>query len=145
MISSNLANRLVFILSLSGLFIASFLFYEYSISGSIVCPTGAGCDIVRTSPYSSFFGISIPILGIAFYLGMAILSVIHSQESVQKIIRKLQLLGAVAAVGFGIYLTYLEAFVIKAFCFWCVLSFIISILILLSIVLAKKENYDNGN
>ncbi|MCL5784199.1 MAG: vitamin K epoxide reductase family protein [Patescibacteria group bacterium] len=145
MISSNLSNRLIFIFSLLGLFVSSFLLYEYTITGPIVCPIGGGCDTVRSSVYSHILGIPVPILGIAFYLGMAVLSVVHSQKSVQKIIKKLQLLGAVAAVAFGVYLTFLEAFVIKAFCFWCVLSFIISVIILLAVVSARKEDYDNGN
>ena len=145
MVSSNLSNRLFFVFSLLGLAVASFLLYEYSLSGPIVCPTGIGCDIVRASPYSNFFGIPIPILGVIFYLTMAVLSVIHTHELPRKLIRKLQLLIAVAGVGFGVYLTFLEGFVIKAFCFWCVLSFIISIIILLAIIAARKVNHDNGN
>jgi len=138
MISPLFANRLIFILSLLGLGVSSFLFYEYSIAGSIICPTGGGCDIVRASPYSLFLGISIPILGIVFYLAMAVLAVVRSQASSRKILFYLQLLITVAGVGFGIYLTLLEIFVIRAICFWCALSFIISLMILLSVVLARK-------
>lgn len=138
MISPLLANRLIFILSLLGLGVSSFLFYEYSIAGSIICPTGGGCDIVRASPYSSFLGVSIPILGMAFYLVMAIFAVVRSQVFSRKRLFYLQLLIAVAGVGFGIYLTLLEIFVIKAICFWCALSFTISLAILLSVVLARK-------
>lgn len=136
MISSNLSNRLIFVFSLLGLFVASFLFYEYNIDGTIICPTGRGCDLVRASPYSSFLGISMPILGIIFYLTMAMLSVVH--------FRKLQLLVAVSGVVFGMYLTFLEAFVIRAFCFWCILSFIISLAILISVLLGRR-NYDKRN
>ena len=138
MISPLFANRLIFILSLLGLGVSSFLFYEYSIAGSIICPIGGGCDIVRASPYSLFLGISIPILGIVFYLAMAVLAVVRSQASSRKMLFYLQLLIAVAGVGFGIYLTLLEIFVIRAICFWCALSFIISLMILLSVVLARK-------
>ena len=138
MISPLFANRLIFMLSLLGLGVSSFLFYEYSIAGSIICPPGGGCDIVRASPYSLFLGISIPILGIVFYLAMAVLAVVRSQASSRKILFYLQLLITVAGVGFGIYLTLLEIFVIRAICFWCVLSFIISLMILLSVVLARK-------
>ncbi len=145
MITHNLSNRLVFSLSLLGLLVSGFLLYEYSISGPVYCPVGGGCDIVRSSPYSQFLGISIPILGVAFYVGMAILSVIHTHQLPTKLIRKLQLLGATSGVGFGAYLTYLEAFVIGAFCFWCILSFIISLVLLLSIILAFKRTNEDGN
>lgn len=142
MISSKLSNRIIFILSLVGLLVSVFLFYEYNIAGTIICPTGEGCDIVRISPYSSFLGISIPLLGIVFYFTMAILSVVHSHDLPRKLARKLQLLVAVIGVGFGVYLTYLEAFVIKAYCFWCVLSFMISLGILGSLLSARKP-HDN--
>lgn len=142
MISSKLSNRIIFVLSLLGLLVASFLFYEYNIAGTIVCPTGEGCDIVRASPYSSFLGISTPFLGIVFYFTMAILSVVHSHDLPKKLARKLQLLVAVMGVGFGVYLTYLEAFVIGAYCFWCVLSFIISLGILGSLLFTRKS-HDN--
>lgn len=144
MISPHISNRLIFVFSLLGLTVSAFLLYEYSLSGPVICPAGQGCDIVRASPYSKFFGISIPILGVIFYLGMALLSIICSQKLNNKTLLKLQLLGAISGVGFGSYLTYLEAFVIKAFCFWCVLSYIISFMILAA-VLVEKKAYDNRN
>lgn len=136
--STLIINRLIFIFSLLGLGVSAFLLYEYSLSTPVICPLGGGCDIVRTSPYSSFLGISLPVLGIAFYLIVAILSIIRSQKLSSKILLKLQLLISAAGVGFGIYLTSLEAFVIKAYCFWCVLSFIISIVILVLVSIHKK-------
>lgn len=139
MISFAFSNRLIFIFSLLGFGVASFLLYEYSFNGPIFCPTGQGCDIVRASTYSRILGIPVPILGVAYYFTMAALSVVHSHQLPNKLIRKLQLLSSAAAVAFGIYLTFLEAFVIKAYCFWCVLSFIISIGIFLAIILSRKE------
>lgn len=144
MISSKISNRLVFIFSLLGLAVSAFLFYEYSLTGSVNCPIGNGCDIVRNSPYSKFLGISLPVLGILFYLSMSIAAIIKSLDFKSWLISKFQLFAAIFGVGFGIYLTSLEAFVIKAYCFWCVLSFIISILILLVIIFSKKENLDEN-
>ncbi|MBI2338106.1 vitamin K epoxide reductase family protein [Candidatus Daviesbacteria bacterium] len=144
MISFNLSNRLIFIFSLIGLGVASFLFYEYSLSGPIFCPTGAGCDIVRASAYTKILGISIPLLGMAYYLTMAVLSVVHSHQLPHKLVRKLQTISASAAVGFGMYLTYLEAYVIEAYCFWCVLSFIISVAILITLVLSRDKRKDEN-
>ena len=145
MISSALSNRLVFIFSLLGLGVASFLFYEYQFSSSVYCFTGTGCDAVRNSLYSSFFGISIPFLGIVFYFTVAIFALLRSHGAYDKIFFKLQLWSSVVAVAFGTYLTVLEIFVIKAICFWCVLSFIISLVILLLIILGRKISYENGN
>ena len=110
-------NRIIFIFSLLGLSVSAFLFYEYNLAGSVACPIGQGCEIVRTSPYSNFLGISIPVWGLFFYFLLAFFSVFR--------LFKLQFLFALGGFAFGVYLTFLEAFVIGAFCFWCVLSFII--------------------
>ena len=139
MISTKLSNRLVFIFSLLGLAVASFLFYEYTFSSSVYCLVGTGCNTVRNSPYASFFGISIPVWGVAYYLSMAFFSIIRTHNIGHKRFFYLQVLGAAAGVAFGIYLTYLELFVIKAVCFWCVLSFTISILLLLSVILGYEK------
>ena len=122
-------NRIIFIFSLLGLSVSAFLFYEYNLAGSIACPIGQGCEIVRTSPYSNFLGISIPVWGLFFYFLVAFFSVFR--------LFKLQFLFALGGFAFGVYLTFLEAFVIGAFCFWCVLSFIISSVILLCAVKLK--------
>lgn len=122
-----------------GFTVAAFLQYEYSLNSVMVCPIGSGCEIVRVSPYSRFLGIHIPLFGIAFYLTMAVFSIIRSQKIWDRIIFRLQLIGAAIAVGFGIYLTYLEVFVIKALCFWCIISFIISIIILLITVIGDRR------
>lgn len=137
---SLIINRLIFVFSLLGLGVSAFLLYEYSLSGSVVCPLGGGCDIVRSSIYSNFLGISLPVLGIAFYLMMGVLSIVRSQKMASKILLNLQLFISIIGVGFGIYLTFLEAFVIKAYCFWCVLSFIISVVILALVLNPKKVN-----
>lgn len=129
MISQALANRLVFIFSLLGLGVAAFLLFEYNFATSITCPTGAGCDIVRASPYSSFFGISIPILGVIYYLFMAGAAVVRSHNLELVLLKKFKLIAATMAFTFSLYLTYLEGFVINAYCFWCILSFIISTII----------------
>lgn len=131
-------NRAIFALSLLGLGISVFLQYEYSLEGSIVCPLGGGCDIVRTSSYSHILGISLPILGIIFYLGIALSSVFRWTTA--------QLLSALVGFIFGVYLTFLEAFVIGAFCFWCVLSFIISgAIFVLAILSWSKIKHENRN
>ncbi len=124
-------NRLIFILTLVGLVVSAYLAYEYNLSGPINCPIGGkGCDIVRTSQYSSFLGISIPYLGIVFYITLAFLTIWLTQ-SYNKIIDLARFLISFSGFVFGVYLTYLEAFVIGAYCFWCVTSFIISIIILI--------------
>lgn len=133
-------NQLVFILSFLGLLVAAYLSYEYLTSSPILCPIGgAGCDTVRLSPYSSFFSISTPLYGVAYYLSMMIGTFLISASLLSTLIKKLMLTATIFAVLFGVYLTYLETYVIKAYCIWCVTSFIITI-VLLTVLIFKKDD-----
>lgn len=138
-------NRTIFILSLLGFFVSSFLAYEYLQPTPIVCPiTGTGCEAVKLSAYSKFFGISIPYLGIAFYFFMASLCVLTSHKF-NKLVYQLQFLATLVAFLFSVYLTYLEGFVIKAYCFWCLTSALITTIILVTFITemgVKDENRD---
>lgn len=134
-------NRLIFIFSILGLVISTFLAYEYLQTTPMNCPlTGSGCDIVRKSEYSHIFGISIPYLGVFFYIFMAAASIWLIQAP-SKLINNLRFVAGTVGLIFGIYLTYLEAFVILAYCFWCVSSFIVSVIIFIfSYVSIRDQN-----
>lgn len=122
-------NRLIFFFSIVGLAVSAFLAYEYLQPTPVICPiTGNGCELVRNSEYSAILGISIPYIGVLFYTTFAFISIWLSQNF-NKLINNLRALAALFAVLFGVYLTYLEAYVINAYCFWCVCSFIVSIVI----------------
>lgn len=136
-------NRIIFVLSLLGIIVSSYLAYEYTQSSSIVCPiSGIGCNVVRSSPYASFFGISTPFYGVAFYFLMAMLSVIRGtlKGALSNYVVWLQVILSSAAFIFGVYLTYLEAFIIRAFCSWCLASFAITASIMLLSILRVRAN-----
>lgn len=123
---------LIFISSLLGLGVSAYLAYEYELAAQINCPIGGlSCDIVRNSIYSKFLGISVPFYGIAFYIVVAILSIILIEKTT-KLIQKILWITSLAGFIFSVYLTFLEAFVILAFCFWCVVSATLATLIFLA-------------
>jgi len=77
-----------------------------------------GCNIVAASPYSHLFGISLAEYGLFFY---AIVFFIAAMELVlvdQLLRRTLQ---ALALAGFiaSLYFTFLQVFIIKALCVYC--------------------------
>ncbi len=113
-----------FAVALVGLGTSIFLAYEYLWAGEVACPVGgAGCDVVRLSQYSSVLGIPVPLMGIGFYLTLAVLEIIRSElPGAQRMIDRTMLAMAGAGMAFSAYLTALEAFVIGAYCFWCLVS-----------------------
>ncbi|MBZ5565047.1 MAG: thioredoxin domain-containing protein [Acidobacteriia bacterium] len=111
-------------LSLLGLFDSLYLLWVYtSPTRPLVC-LGSGCDAVRASAYSHLWGAPIPIFGVAAYAALALL--LFAEALLPGLLaRATQYLVILIASGgfcFSLYLSYLEARVIHAWCAWCVVS-----------------------
>ncbi len=123
------------LLSLAGFFIAAYLYlYKIGKIGVIACGTG-GCETVQLSEYSRFMGIDVALIGVIGYavmLGLALLALQprFSAPPPRWPSRLLVWLSA-GSVLFALYLTYLELFVIKAICRYCVVSAVIVTVIFL--------------
>jgi uncharacterized membrane protein len=87
-----------------------------------------GCNIVAQSAYSRIFGVPNGIYGVVFYALTLILSfvMIRSYHSWM-----LKLLLALTSAGLiaSFYFLYLQVFLIKALCIYCLGSFIAALLI----------------
>jgi len=115
---------LLLALALLGLFDALYLLWVYtSPSRPIVC-LGTGCDAVRASSYAHLFGLPLPVFGVACYAILGLLILAEDLVSAG-LGRTLEYSVAGISCGgflFSLYLTSLEAFVIHAWCAWCVVS-----------------------
>jgi protein-disulfide isomerase/rhodanese-related sulfurtransferase/uncharacterized membrane protein len=112
------------LLALLGLFDSLYLLWVYtSPSRSMVC-LGTGCDTVRLSVYSHFWGVPMPVFGAAGYTLVALLIIAESLATPAQAIEVRYALAGVTGFGFlfSLYLEYLQGFVIHAFCAWCVTS-----------------------
>lgn len=138
------ANRLIFVLSIIGLAISGYLFYTYTADVPIACANN-GCETVRESPYSYFLGVPLPLYGGLMYLGIFALSfgkTILRADLVKNIIKLVFLLSLIGVL-ISAYLTYLELYVIRAVCMWCVSQAIIIFLIfLVSLYSLRAERYE---
>lgn len=135
-------KSLVVFVSLLGLFISGYLWFLYTQPRPIICQSS--CQLLRESEFSSFLGISLPIWGTFFYLSFLVYFLILLFTKRVFIFVRLEkyIFFLLATLGFvfSIYLTYVEAFVLEAFCDWCIASAITSTLIflLVSIRTLKK-------
>lgn len=77
------------------------------------------CRKVQSSKYSRTFGIPNPVAGFVMYVIILGLLWQYNQGAVP-----FSWLQAVIAFGFAfsLYFTYIQAFVLRAFCTWCVVS-----------------------
>lgn len=114
-------------LSLVGLFVAAYLWlYKLGRIGSLMCGTG-GCETVQFSPWSSFAGVDVALIGLIGYAGLLLLALASLQPRFAHDRRPARLLALLSGIGvaFAVYLTWLEVFVIHAICRWCVGSAVI--------------------
>ncbi len=86
----------------------------------LLCDAYSECDIVKNSKYSYTFGISNNYYGIvifAFMLVLVLMQIKNPTEKKEKTIK----LGVMVASLVALYFLYLQAFVIKAYCRYCLL------------------------
>jgi uncharacterized membrane protein len=105
--------------SLLGALIALYLLLHSLGYSSLVCPI-SGCDKVQASPYSKILGIPVSAFGLALFLGLLAVGVYAILQNLA--MPKLLLYGSSLGMLGYLYFTFLEAFVIRAWCFWCVCS-----------------------
>ncbi len=122
------------VLAIAGLGVAGYLAYVETQAVAAVCGPVGDCNAVQSSPYARLFGLlPIGVLGVIGYV--AILAAwLWGRFRVDPLARYAPLVVfGLALVGtlFSLYLTYLEPFVIKAVCIWCLTSAIIITLLLL--------------
>jgi uncharacterized membrane protein len=132
------------LISLLGIFLGAYLtLYKFGIIGSLVCNVGS-CERVQTSRWSVFLGLPVATWGVGFYLLMLALSIVSLQERFADS-RALSLTIMVLA-GWGVlftaWLNYLEAFVIHAWCEWCIGSATMVLILFALSVLDWRETRD---
>jgi len=125
-------NRMVIaILALLGLLVSLYMLaYALELTGPVVCGLG-DCEKVQSSPYSRVGPFPVAGFGVLGYLVLMVLSFRGLQPSSRRstLIPLCLFGGGVLGLAFSAYLTYLEAFVIFAWCQWCVSSAILMVLI----------------
>jgi uncharacterized membrane protein len=129
------------LLSLIGLFISAYLYlYKIGRIGSLACGAG-GCETVQQSPWSRFAGFEVSLIGLGGYAGLLLVSLAALQPNLVGRRWPTTLLVAIAGLGLGftIYLTYLELFVIHAICRWCVASAVIIFAIFIVALLDQRR------
>ncbi len=106
---------------------------QHTVSGvPIICNIQglSDCNTIVSGHYSRLFGIPLAELGVLFYgvlFTLAALEIILFDQFLRRAIQILSLIGIIASLCF----VSLQAFVIGAFCIYCLTSAAITLLILL--------------
>jgi uncharacterized membrane protein len=128
-------NRMIVaVLALAGTFLALYmLLHKLGVIPVLACGAGGTCDVVQSSQWAVFVGIPVPAWGVAGYGALFVLAMAGLQPrfAPDRRIAGLLLLTATIAFIFTVYLNALEAFVIHAWCRWCIASAVIATLLFL--------------
>jgi vitamin-K-epoxide reductase (warfarin-sensitive) len=128
------------LLSIAGAAVSSIsLYHHYGASKSSFCDFGANfnCDMVNRSIYSVVFGIPVALIGIFGYGVLLLLATLYRAKTT---VPAILLIASLAGLGFALYLTYVEAFVLAVWCILCLssLALIAAITVLSSALLGQR-------
>ncbi|MEW6361471.1 MAG: vitamin K epoxide reductase family protein [Pyrinomonadaceae bacterium] len=118
------------VIALIGIADALYLTVHHYTAEPVPCSVTGGCETVLTSSYSEFFGIPIAAFGAAAYFAAFSLAVLTAfgNSRAWMFFKLLTFLMA----AFSLWLVYLQAFVIGAFCQFCLISAGTSVLLFIS-------------
>ncbi|SRR5579871_48639 len=126
-------------LSLAGLGVSIYLtIAHFNTAVTLACPATStvNCEKVTTSPQSYAFGIPVAVLGLAFYLFLAVANSPWVWRMAWPPIRWARVGSMVVGIVFVLWLVYAELFKIGAICLWCtsvhVITFTLFVLIMFS-------------
>lgn len=107
----------------------------------MICPLNFKCDEVIYSEYSKFFGIPVELLGMFYYGAVALgYSLISASAYNPPIIVFAGFSISVAAFLFSLYLTFIQAFNLRQWCSWCLMSAGLSAIIFISLMAGSEFN-----
>lgn len=122
---------LIPLLSIVGLGVALYLTYVETQEVAAVCGPVGDCNAVQASPFAKLFGVlPVGLLGAVGYVAILSAWAVRQRPAFARLV-PLAIFGmALFGVLFSIYLTYLELYIIRAICIWCLSSAVIMALLL---------------
>lgn len=118
----------VVVLGLIGFFDSLYLTLQHFAESSVICNGVSECDLVLTSSYASIFGMPTALLGVIYYISITILFSLLLENKLTRHTNKILII-TILGLLFSIWFVYLQAFVINAYCTYCLISALTSTLI----------------
>lgn len=128
------------VIGLAGFCICLYIASTKKKQKPLICPLRGSCDFVTTSDYAKVFGIHLEYIGISYY---CLVTLFHILMVLRPQIASFHLLVAATVASacaflFSLYLTGIQAFVLKKWCTWCVCSAVLCALIFIASYLSLQ-------
>ncbi len=125
------------LVSLIGLADSIYLAVEHVSGRSVRCTIVKGCSEVLSSPYASYRGVPLALIGAIAYFTVFGLATLAAFQ--YKWVGKVLLFVVGGMFLTTLWLVYLQAFVIKAFCQFCLLSALVTVVLTVLVYLARRQ------
>ncbi len=123
------------LVALAGLVDAVYLTIHHLTGETVPCSIVAGCEMVLTSPYAEFAGIPLAAFGGIAYFSAFSLAILAAYGN--RLMWKFFGVQVVLMAMFSAWLIYLQAFVIGAFCQFCLLSAAVTLTLLIIALISR--------
>lgn len=124
----------IVVLSSAGLVVSGYIWFKQVTTGPVLC-IGRGCAAVIRSRYGRMLAIPNGAWGMLFFGGLGITAGLAAAEpSWASPLGRASFLASAIALGLHLYLTYLQLFVLRALCSWCLTSAALTLAIVLLFV-----------
>ncbi|HWC57581.1 MAG TPA: vitamin K epoxide reductase family protein [Candidatus Paceibacterota bacterium] len=117
-----LSITLGFVVAIIGFFVARSIAKSVRTNTPLVCPRRAPCEDVVMSPYGKFLGISNARIGQWYYGCTAILFLFVMDGISFPLQLPCMVLITTGGVLFSLYLVGVQAFALRKWCVWCLIS-----------------------
>ena len=105
------------VVALAGVGVAGYLTYVHYRPESLICTGGGGCETVQESTYAELLGLPVALLGLGAYL--VVFALLYWDTELARTVAAGVSLGGLAFAG---YLVAVQAFVVDAWCVWCLVN-----------------------
>jgi len=125
----------IVVLAAAGAGVSAYIWFKQVTTGPVLC-IGRGCATVIRSQFGRLLAIPNGAWGIAYFGGIGVaaaLATLHPAWA--PALGFLGLAASTIALGLHAYLTYLQLFVLRALCSWCLASAALTLAILLLLIL----------
>jgi uncharacterized membrane protein len=113
----------------AGFSIAFYIHNKKQKKKKLICPMRSNCEKVIHSDYSKILGLSVEVLGMTYYAFICIFYITSLFIPLDKTYSLVLFVGSLCSVLFSFYLIFVQAFILRQWCVWCLSSAVISVLI----------------
>ena len=125
------------VVSLIGVADSIYLTLEHISGRSVRCTIIQGCSTVLSSTYASYRGVPLALIGAVAYFTVFSLATLAAFE--YRFAAKLLVPLVAVMLLVSIWLLYLQAFVIEAFCQFCLLSALVTLALSVIVFFARRS------